>query len=759
MTDAQGQSVDVVLTVRNQSRLPDVAGIYDDSSFAFDYSDGWTTRGQADAINNTIHISTTAGSTAEFGMRGTGFVLYMYKSFGGLWDLEIDMDSGSTSNFQTLTNWTLVPGSTRVYRAFIDNPVDDTVFTCSTNAINTFAVPVHLKTEFPIGANYTVTCNSYNYNDGGNGIFDWADTLTSENDGVHLAKIINTSGLQLIVDAFSLVNDDDTAGDNQVPLGPGFHEVTELVLRDAFGSNWTEFPDFLSSNGLAYRLTGATDTDTSDTDIDVAASANNVVSFLVTGGAGVAIETAIAPQPAEFTMCVTNVTSGNDEMTCQRFNYQLSQFLFIPLAKNTYRPFHGLNPDDTYRVDVIPTRVVNSFYPMVIDGVRVFAPIDVPLEPLSGVVDDSDQTRIYYGGGIEDTWTFNANTFNAINRTLTDVNFIARAPGPYVAFTVPSNIDTIYWTHGEVAPSQHVMICADRADGVGTSTTAVEDLTDVNSAHGNCLLVNTSTGDYVAIGQDGSVSPTPDGNIRVVSKTIAISESDFSAAWADDADGVIIEIFTLYENNISVDTLSAIGATAPLTEGRYEEYVTTFDYFELVGGNYQTTVPEVVGSTSTFSFSPSAIFTQAFSSFTPDFGGGVLYTDDIGATIGFEFTGRGFAPAFRLQSSADQVTLCWITDGELAVANAITDVEKVTEAFANGDCQAFDNHLFGIRYNAHRPILGLPEDTYYVGIRFDGDNFTPSIISIIAGIIHHWCEGGEICIDDFYTIEPHFFFQ
>ncbi|MCA9912517.1 MAG: hypothetical protein KC496_04195, partial [Anaerolineae bacterium] len=115
--DADGNSVTNRLKLVSVSRIPTNPGIYDDSSFAFDYSDetgdlpgAWDAINSANNINNTLHNSRGIGDVANFGLKGTGFVLYMQgQGRGSFWDLEIDGE--------IVTDWTLLTDSTSVYQS------------------------------------------------------------------------------------------------------------------------------------------------------------------------------------------------------------------------------------------------------------------------------------------------------------------------------------------------------------------------------------------------------------------------------------------------------------------------------------------------------------------------------------------------------------------------------------------------------------------------------------------------------------------
>lgn len=734
VSDTQGGQLTVNVTVNNVSRLPNEPGIYDDSSFAFDYTGNWSAISDSTAINNTLHTVREANATASFGIRGSGFSLYMDGSRpGGDWDLQIDIDANG--NYQSVTGWQLLdatadpdnPSST-VYYAIVEEGT--TAFVCTTSAINTLTMSLTSNNL----ADYIIKCEGYTYPGGG---YDFGEE-TDVAEGVHLVNIVNTSSLVLGVDAFALL-DGDAADGVELPLQPGFHDVEDLAMRNAFGSDWQEVAFRTYSNGFAYQLTGPV----------AGATANNTVSFLVNGGTGFAVGTTTEFLNPDYTICVTDLSNNN--MSCQDFDYTLTLVRTLS-TPGVYRPFYGLDPDGTYRVDILP-RTIETNSKFILDAVIVFEPTDTTSELADGVVDDTDLDKLNYGQFSTYGWDLNSRAIGASNGTTTSVSRLQRTPGPYVSFEVSASIDTIYWTFDARAASKHVMVCVDRAEGVGTNSSPAnglaDNLTDVDTAHGNCLVVNLTTGEYLGLGADGVSSLAVD-NIRLTSNTIVISEDSFrddniapDERWSGTGNHVI-EIFSLYDAVLSVDTITAIGSSDLLTPGRYEEYTASIHYFDdaLQDASVDTSESSI---TSTY----TGDFTQVLGRTVRDFGGGIMFTNDVGATIGFEFHGTGFAPAFRLARTAEAVRICWIP-----TANTVggTLSARVGEALSDGDCATFDNENRLTTYNALRPILGLTEADYTVAVRFIGDNFLP--IANRAAEPEMWFDGVVIYDEDLSTLTP-----
>jgi hypothetical protein len=719
VSDGTGSSTNS-FTVRTVNRIPETSGLYDDSSFAFDYTDGWKIENAPDAINNTLHNSQVIGDVANFGFRGTGFVLYMKGAgtiLGGSWNLNLYIGSSTTA--ATFSTWQAV--SSGIYRA-IASDGGDVKFECTSTAIDPLASELTSK----VNGYYTVTCNSFDDSVvTANGIFDDGETAATD---THLVEIENTFGRKITVDAFSLINDNESPITVDIPLPPGVHDVDELALRDAFGSNWQEVFSSTYSNGRAYQLTTFSD------------GANDRVSFHVRGGTGFAIGTTIQSAPTDFTVCVTNTSTS--DLTCQSYGYDRPATLAA--TTNAFRPFYGLTPDlaTTYRVDIIPANNL-----LVIDSVIVYDPSVAPTAPISGGIDDADIDYLVLSGGLDPNWELNAATRGVWNSTLTSISRNVRAPGPYATFQVDGAIDTVYWTFGGRSLSNAVMICVDRGLGVGSNADVATEpgSGEISTAHGNCIMVDLNTGLFSVIGTDGipTAGTTPDGtnSLRLVANTIILDETLFRDDVNDAPDAKhwigtathTFEIFALHDVKFSFDRIVAIGSGVPLTAGRYEEFMANIDYLKA-----DFSPATVISSTSIRAIDYTGDFTQILGNAAlRDFGSGVMFTNDYHNAIAFKFIGTGFAPAFRLNLTSEEVLICW---------QPSADFTTYANLLANGTCQRFDNEDRRASYNAPRPILGLPSNTYTAIIRFEGDNFSPAANRALEPEM--WFDGVTIYNDD-----------
>jgi hypothetical protein len=694
VTDADGNSVTNTLKVISVSRIPTSAGIYDDSSFAFDYSnaagDGpgdWEAENNANSINNTLHTSSGEGDVANFGLSGTGFVLYMQQSGrGGFWDLEI--------NGETVTGWALAPDSTTVYRsaATADG------FTCTTTSI---ASDLGTLTLFNRGRDaYTVSCDS-------------------TTDSVHVVNIINTQGRTLSVDAFSIM--DILISPETGPLGPGFHDVNEDEVRAIFQgvSGWQEISSRLYSNNLAYVYTDAT-------------TPSDPLRFTVQGGTGFALGTQLNINTATYTICVTDMgvdgdVDPTDRATCQSLTN--SPELRTRRATDTFRPFYGLNPNNTYQVDILNiTPTENGEF--VFDSIVVFDPTDMPTEQVNGTVNADDIGHFVVGGGLDDSWRLNTLSRSAFGSTLYELERRVTAAGPYIGFEVTGGIDTIYYTYEDRRPSDQMLICVDRADGVITNDGDLSD--DLATAHGNCIQVNLNDGSMQQVLADGTLDPTIN-NILLTDGTIIISEGDFRTGWSGSEHTV--EIFSLVNTSFTLDRLVAAGSGVPLPAGSYEEYVSNLEFFiyDPVTETTSAATTEVTDSRRTTDY--TADFTRIFGRAAfRDSGSGVIYTTVPNATIRFEIDGTGFAPIVRTERYGGAIEACWLAGDQTAAAT-----------ITNGTCQEFDTEERRTTYGAVLPVLGLPDGAYTITVRFLGDDFEPSALLRTPVL---WFDGVRVYDDD-----------
>jgi hypothetical protein len=728
--DARGNTKVFAMTIQSISRIPLETGMYDDSSFAFDYSQHpqhWTAVSEPTAINNTLHTTTAVNGTASFGFRGTGFVLYMKGQgvLGGNFRLDLYINGATTPT--PLSGWTNVSGSTSIFQSVVSDA--EVVFFCTTDAIKL------LTLSSAVADNYAITCNSFAYDDllPTNGQYDVGEVLDTAEANVHLVDVVNLTNLKKIaVDAFSLINDEDETPESaHVPLPPGFHDVDELALRSAFGSSWVQAPTLISySNSMAYIL---------NTPLSSPSAATNI-SFSIQGGTGFALQTTQESLATAYTICVTNTSINLNNMTCQRFDY--NKPTITPLLYGVFRPFYGLDPTVTYRVDIMPETIPTNGK-LIFDGVVVFEPSDVPVNQVLGSADDSQIDRLFFGGGLDDSWSFASGVLNAFNGTMTSVPATIRGGGPFISFEVPETSDMVYWTYSSLRPSTVAMVCVDRGEGAGTDPTPTTSplSAEVDASYGNCLVVNLATGMAQEVNHDANGTLGTAFSIKLTKTTIVLRESDFRAPWNNANSNHVFEIFSIYDAGITLDRIVAVGSSAALAEGRYEEYTGNIQYLKA-----DATTPASIGfSESTIASTYPTLgtdFVQVLGAGAlRDFGAGVMYTSLRNSVVSFKFIGTGFAPAFRLQLSAEEVEICWIS-GSTTALNALT----------NGVCQRFDNESRVIVNNAMRPILGLPFGTYTVAMRFNGDNFSPLTNRAVAPDM--WFDGVEIYNEDLTTLTP-----
>jgi len=692
------------LSVRTVNRIPTEPGIYDDASFAFDYSDAsgdnlgeWIPVENDGSINNTLHRTTGEGDVARFGFRGTGFVLYMQaEGRGNLWDLVIDgIDDGA---------WTTV--SSDVVEASIAG------FNCTTSDSNVspdgFGGPLVLNNRGRGG--YTVTCQD-----------------AANEEDVYLIELHNRNArAQLSVDAFSIIDDQD--GGKVGPLGPGTHDVNEDEIRDIFDGTWIETANRRYSNGIGYVYTN---TGTPATDL----------SFTIKGGTGFAFGTTLERTSGTYTICVTDLDADGGDIetiTCQDFDNRDSRPTF-----DVFRPFYGLDPNHEYQIDLTNINMdLNG--QLVFDSLVVFPETDATTAALPGGPTSPQDVELFVlGGGLEDSWTLNTIDRRAADQDLIELQRRVTAAGPYIAFDVDEAIDTLYWTFEFTRrASQNTLICVDR--GAGISNTAA-------TAYGNCVQVDLTTGDFSTLGADGTLNPA--GNMALVDGTLIIDEADFSRTWTGydktyDGDPLntqtvhTFEIFSLENNAFSLDELVAIGSGVPLPGGFYEEYVPNIKYFQT--GDFVTPVDPAI-SDSPRSNDWANPFTRVTGrAANRDSGGGFIYTSEVGNVIHFEFEGTGFAPTFRLDRTADTVEVCWLKFDPGA--------PTVQQILDNGDCERFDNENRRPSNIVERMILGLESAKYGATVQLTGDNFVPDANRFAP--VSMWFDGVAIFDKDFTGLTP-----
>jgi hypothetical protein len=506
-TDANGNTTDTVNTVRITvvASLPD-AGLHDDTSFAFFYhglntpdQGNWTPIYNEISINNTLHTSLVKDDTAEFLFNGTAFALYMQASaLGGNWELQID-NGGSPLRF----NWNGAKVATT-----------DGV-TCRTSAVTKVATTAVPDLKYYISnlgtAPYVVSCTGL---------------LEGEPNTV---RIINRENRNVSIDAIGILTDER-------PLLPGFHEVTETQLVNAFSASaWVLLTDTRASGQRAYVTTNAAVPDLR-------------FRFKGTGFAlGTTLETNLLRQGAKYKICVTEVANPTNEI-CQNFDSTLGGTT-IPVF-NVFRPFFGFDPASEYDVTVDVTDLPAQAR-FVVDSIVVYDQQPTEALPL-GTTEDDQLGSIVFSGGMQDNWLLNTADTRASNRSLTTISALVKA-GPFVSFQIPANADVINWQRVfSAADSANVLVCVDRAQFEATANHCKE---------------------Y---------------NLRLVgSNPLVIKESDFTGGWGTGfgtASTHTVEIFSLTNFAFNVDRFQVLTSSQPLVAGSYEQTVPNIQYFNETSG-------------------------------------------------------------------------------------------------------------------------------------------------------------------------------
>ncbi len=725
VTDANSNSVTNYIRVKVTNFIPSEPGLYDDSSFAWSYTNGdpnsptfgWRAGVNNRAINNTLHTSNGLNDTAEFSFVGTGFVLYMWSEpSGNIFDVRINGNS-------IMGTWTLVSGTSSTSpvhsRTFTSGPLNG--WSCFART-NIGAAPNTDKlTNQGANGNYTVTCNN-----------------PSAAPAKHTVQVQNLrQGSLLSVDAFSIINDQTAA--NGGPLPPGMHNVENPEVRAIFASktNWIEERMSFYTGGVAYVATGGTTADN--------------ISFTIAGGTGFAIGTVLDPRGALFKMCVRN-TSTSDDM-CQWVDTSPRGITTVR-ALRSYVPFYGLDPSATYEVTIsnidIPSITATTFGKLVIDTIVVLPP-SMTIDEVTGfgTTENDTFTRILYGAMEQGSWLHDFNHATASQRSLTQTTTLSSAAGPFIAFKIPATANALQFNYlFSSVQSTRWMFCVNRA------------LLTATADYGNCVVVNTrptatdahfftinlSNGDFVA----GT------GTLQISNGTLLLKEANFPAAWGAgfNPDGIpnngdeyhLFEAFSLLNEQINVDKVDVYSTNAPITAGVHEEFMPVFTYFNssnslVTPGAYHATTNNFVNTTDAFLWvtgSPLALRDSTLSA---------VWTRQVDASISFTFTGTGFAPRFRTNNTSDEVEVCWRRTSDFAYTAPVDSAAEVL-AIRAGTCQIFENESATQLHQAEQQIVGLANDTYAVNIRMLPDNQNTSRPA--TTVISMWFDGVRIYDTDWF---------
>lgn len=668
VTDANGATQTQVFTVAVETIAAEVAGLFDDSSFAFQYADAsgdsgtgnWQPTQNALTINGTLHTTNGAGDTARFTFNGTGFVLYLYSErLGGTYELRVNGEAATT-------DWTPIePGSD-----FVENQIGDV--TCTTRADTN---GIFISNRSNRSETYTVTCD---------GILK----------GSYPVEIINQVGTPeavqvLHIDAFSVI--DDNATNAPGPFAPGFYDVDQAEVRAIFDDAPNEWQDDAFSsydNGIAFATTRTGNL----TDL----------AFSIVGGTGFAIGTQLDRTDATYTICVTR--SGTLNSTCQNYD-NAPEGSRTRRTYQAYRTFYGLSPSSEYIVTIENISVPGGGA-FIFDSITVFPPTDdTATMPFASIEDDA-LAYFVYGGVTPDSWQLNGSFGTASNSSLTQMNPRVTQVGPFVAFEVPATANSFEVTQNYSArDTDQMLVCVDRGLGM-LDGNPVGD-------YGNCLQVNVPNGTARRInGTNGSLT----GNIDLgrIDGVLTFNEADFPNLWGDlnrngtvgdslveDAERPhVVEIFNLSSTaGFNIDKVTISGTEQPYSPGTYEESVAG-----LVPFNSSLNV--VTKTSAPFSYDTNR-------SAGRDSGQGVLITSQNNSGVAFNIKGNGFAPLFRLDANSGRVQICWLGYDDSVPNNTPT----INTVIGTGNCETFDNNSRATQYTVPRPILGLEAGAYAVVVQ------------------------------------------
>jgi hypothetical protein len=748
------------------------SGLHDDSSAVWSYHaaddtqpGGWVPLNDADAINNTVHQTTTVGDYAQFTFNGTGFVLYnWYESGGADWELAIgnyfdtDNDPLTSDVFvgaSQTKNWSLVDANSAVYEAeftfsdpaFDSESYNDETVTCTTQATPDTTFPQYLSNNGRDG--YTVNCDS--------GV-----------DGEYTVRIINREDRRrLSVDAFSVLNTADPNNADGLPrFGPGTHDADSAKFRQIFDglTDWTEDDDSRASNDILYMTTATVPVTLHDDADTIPGTNDDPLRFQFAGGTGFALGTIHDRYNVTYTICVTdkgldgNATTAN---VCQDFSNS-PDGTRTRKEYDIFRPFYGYNPDRVYEVEISNIQLHEDRSVMYIDSIVVFADNLVTTDVLPyGTTDASRFDYFILGGGVKDSWVFDFNDRNAANGSLIEIERRTTEAGPFMAFEIPADADEFIWQYDYTRrESDQLMICVDRAEASSydrgnciivdtyaeerfdepqnrvlqaTSTTTLDDRSLVSYATNAYMNLVNGLLPYNDTNNDGVLTEANDSAVDMADRifpaenNIVIKESMFrGASWGTGANGAhTVEIFSLTGEGFNLDTITVINSDDALRPGMHEEYASVFSYYEANNdlSSYTLATPEEYdrdrysdglrqelndyGTDWTFANDSRS---------RRDSGSATIQTYGIGNAVYFEVTEAvGFAPMFRLDSSSDSVRVCWLQGGGQAIGTIL--------AGNNDNCQILDNGNRGTDYAVRRPILGLDSgQTYSVAVQFIGDN-------------------------------------
>ncbi|MBZ0280332.1 MAG: S8 family serine peptidase [Anaerolineae bacterium] len=637
--------------------LPDT-GLHDNTSFAFLYRGAteadqgfWAPVYSEININNTLHTTVTLNDTAEFLFNGAAFALYMQGSTaGGSWELQVD-------NGGTLVRlpWN---GAQVITQSGI---------TCRTSALTGKATATLPDLKYYIsnlgGIPYVVSCSGL---------------IEGEPNTI---RIINRAARNLSIDAVGIYNDD-------LPLLPGAHEVTETQLVPLFLQGWAQITDVRATARKAVAFSNLNGT-----------TLPGIVSFRFRGtgfALGTSLETNTLKQGAQYRICVANVLTPDNDL-CQTFNNGLGATT-IPVF-NIYRPFFGFDPVQEYQVTVEVT-TLPARARMVIDSIIVFDQEPTDTLPF-GTTEDDKLGPIVFNNALPDTWILDTNNVRTSNRSLTSIISTVPKAGPFISFQIPTSADVIIWKRfATTLDSTNLMVCVDRAQ--------FETLTNVCKEY----------------------------NLRLAGNNpLTIKESDFVGGWGTGFGAPAahtVEIFSLTNFPFNVDSIQVLDSTAALVAGNYEQTVPNLKFFN--------------DDDPTYSFTGSSFITVAS---TAASGGNYARTVEQNEGIFFRFTGTGFSTLFALDRYASNVKFCWLEDvgATATVATVLASptcqtISNVGTAILNQIARTFvglENSTYavvvqnlGVDYN---PVTRLGNNMQIDGIHVYGEDWS-TLTQLTPGTRH-----------------------
>ena len=715
ITDARGNtSTGNKLIVRSVSIIP-AEGLHDDTSFVWNYSDAanakfyteradhnstnvpasgdWKALRKVGAINNTVHTTETVGDTATFRFVGTGFTAFMRGVSGSTGTFALNIYDDDDIQLGSTHLWSALAGSDVVNEvAGVDT------LECTTRAgfdsIDQYLLVSDLD-------EFTITCNGLD-------------------PRKHTVQIVNTGGETLSVDAFSIINDDNSFT-NADPIPPGFHDVDNGVLRNAFNdANWLETGETFYSNGVAFRLVTPTD-----------------IEFTITRASGFAIGTSYRNSASNnFNICVENKTNGTTGL-CSKVEDNIGSTL-----NGIHIPFFGLNPDFDYTVTL--TNLTTGF---IFDDLIVFDELLLPIANLPLGKTPYSDLDISFGEPFGDDWKVSDN-----KQVIKDT----RSPiGPFIAFQMDNVVDTIGITVDNVVPvpactpSKKVVCPPPPPSGFAGLAVCVNrgNVADTNGTnYGNCIFIDTydnvdseSNPFKYVNGINGDIETGT--NIVNTGGIIVIPETLFNngAGWGDYDDNVV-EIFSLYpDSGFEFEAVALYSSTTGLGDGSYTVNSPGINYLKYnhSANTYtQVSIDDGSGAFDTIELKQcikekKGVCQEEISL------GTLMQTTDIGNAVLFKTQGTSIIPRFT-ESAGTLARVCIIKDSLIgSVTPATIAAEIQDEVQANGGCEILD--LNGSVVNSPRYINGINNISHYVMIELlpSPTNATPAMnfdgVNIIGG--------------------------